>query len=99
MVRRYNRKKRSYKKRIIVPVVSTAGGLAIFGAMGGPAAVSAAMNGNIAGALDAVTSSLTSPAGKQALVKAAAGTLVVKLLLKNMPRSIGRLGPVSFTTG
>jgi len=98
MVRRRNTK-RSYKKRILIPVVSTAGGLAIFGAMGGPAAVTAAMGGNIAGALDAVTTSLTSPAGKQALIKAAAGTLVVKLLLKNMPRSIGRLGPVSFTTG
>ena len=98
MVRR-RRTKRSYKKRIMVPVVSTAGGLAIFGAMGGPAAVQAAMSGNIAGALDAVTGALTSPAGKQALVKAAAGTLVVKLLLKNMPRSIGRLGPISFTTG
>ena len=80
MVRR-RKAKRSYKKRIIVPVVSTAGGLAIFG-----------------GALDAVTTSLTSPAGKQALVKAAAGTLAVKLLLKNMPRAIGRLGPISFTT-
>jgi len=98
MVRRRNTK-RSYKKRIIIPVVSTAGGLAIFGAMGGPAAVQAAMGGNIAGALDAVTGALTSQSGKQALVKAAAGTLVVKLLLKNMPRSIGRLGPVSFTTG
>ena len=97
MVRR-RRTKRSYKKRIIVPVVSTAGGLAIFGAMGGPAAVQAAMGGNIAGALDAVTGAITSPAGKQALVKAAAGTLAVKLLLKNMPRSIGRLGPLSFTT-
>jgi hypothetical protein len=97
MVRR-RRTKRSYKKRIIVPVVSTAGGLAIFGAMGGPAAVQAAMGGNIAGALDAVTGAMTSPAGKQALVKAAAGTLAVKLLLKNMPRSIGRLGPLSFTT-
>jgi len=98
MVRRRNAK-RSYKKRIIIPVVSTAGGLAIFGAMGGPAAVQLAMGGNIAGALDAVTGALTSQTGKQALVKAAAGTLVVKLLLKNMPRSIGRLGPVSFTTG
>jgi hypothetical protein len=97
MVRR-RRTKRSYKKRIIVPVVSTAGGLAIFGAMGGPAAVQAAMGGNIAGALDAVTGAMTSQAGKQALVKAAAGTLAVKLLLKNMPRSIGRLGPLSFTT-
>jgi hypothetical protein len=97
MVRR-RRTKRTYKKRIIVPVVSTAGGLAIFGAMGGPAAVQAAMGGNIAGALDAVTGAMTSPAGKQALVKAAAGTLAVKLLLKNMPRSIGRLGPLSFTT-
>ena len=97
MVRR-RRTKRSYKKRIIVPVVSTAGGLAIFGAMGGPAAVQAAMGGNIAGALDAVTGAMTSPAGKQALVKAAAGTLAVKLLLKNMPRSIGGLGPLSFTT-
>ena len=97
MVRR-RRTKRSYKKRIIVPVVSTAGGLAIFGAMGGPAAVQAAMGGNIAGALDAVTGAMTSPAGKQALVKAAAGTLAVKLLLKNMPRSNGRLGPLSFTT-
>ena len=97
MVRR-RRTKRSYKKRIIVPVVSTAGGLAIFGAMGSPAAVQAAMGGNIAGALDAVTGAMTSPAGKQALVKAAAGTLAVKLLLKNMPRSIGRLGPLSFTT-
>ena len=95
---RRRRTKRSYKKRIIVPVVSTAGGLAIFGAMGGPAAVQAAMGGNIAGALDAVTGAMTSPAGKQALVKAAAGTLAVKLLLKNMPRSIGRLGPLSFTT-
>jgi len=91
--------KRSYKKRIIVPIVSTAGGLAIFGAMGGPAAVSSAMTGNIGGALDAVTGAMTSPAGKQALVKAAAGTLVVKLLLKNMPRALGRLGPISFTTG
>jgi hypothetical protein len=97
MVRR-RKTKRTYKKRIIVPVVSTAGGLAIFGAMGGPAAVQAAMGGNIAGALDAVTGAMTSPAGKQALVKAAAGTLAVKLLLKNMPRSIGRLGPLSFTT-
>ena len=97
MVRR-RRTKRSYKKRIIIPVVSTAGGLAIFGAMGGPAAVNAALQGNIGGALDAVTTSLTSPAGKQALVKAAAGTLAVKLLLKNMPRAIGRLGPISFTT-
>jgi hypothetical protein len=97
MVRR-RRTKRSYKKRIIVPVVSTAGGLAIFGAMGGPKAVQEAMGGNIAGALDAVTGAMTSPAGKQALVKAAAGTLAVKLLLKNMPRSIGRLGPLSFTT-
>jgi len=66
--------------------------------MGGPKAVEAAMGGNIAGALDAVTGAMTSPAGKQALVKAAAGTLAVKLLLKNMPRSIGRLGPLSFTT-
>jgi len=98
MVRRRNAK-RSYKKRIIIPVLSTAGGLAIFGAMGGPAAITAAMGGNIAGALDAVTTSLTSPAGKQAVIKAAAGTLVLKLLLKNMPRSIGRLGPISFTTG
>ena len=98
MVRR-RRTKRSYKKRIIIPVVSTAGGLAIFGAMGGPAAVQAAMGGNIAGALDAVTGALTSQSGKQALVKAAAGSLVVKHLLMNMPRSIGRLGPVSFTTG
>jgi len=98
MVRRRNTK-RSYKKRIIIPVLSTAGGLAIFGAMGGPAAITAAMGGNIGGALDAVTTSLTSPAGKQAVIKAAAGTLVLKLLLKNMPRSIGRLGPISFTTG
>jgi len=98
MVRR-RKTRRSYKKRILIPVVSTAGGLAIFGAMGGPKAVQAAMAGNIAGALDAVTGALTSQSGKQALVKAAAGTLVVKLLLKNMPRSIGRLGPISFTTG
>jgi heterodisulfide reductase subunit A-like polyferredoxin len=97
MVRR-RRTKRSYKKRIIIPVVSTMGGLALFGAMGGPKAVQAAMGGNIAGALDAVTGAMTSQAGKQALVKAAAGTLAAKLLLKNMPRSIGRLGPLSFTT-
>jgi uncharacterized membrane protein len=97
MVRR-RKTKRSYKKRIIIPVVSTMGGLAIFGAMGGPAAVQAAMGGNIAGALDAVTGAMTSQSGKQALVKAAAGTLAAKLLLKNMPRAIGRLGPISFTT-
>ena len=101
MARRYSRRKRSNgssKKRIMIPVVSTAGGLAILTAMKGPEAIQKALGGNVVGAINDVAGALTSQAGKQALVKAAAGTLAAKLVLKNMPRSIGRVGPLMFTT-
>tara|TARA_Y100000296_G_scaffold5715_1_gene7067 strand:- start:6 stop:308 length:303 start_codon:yes stop_codon:yes gene_type:complete len=99
MARRYNRKtRRSYKKRIQVPIVSTAGGLAVASAMGLPQALTDAMNGNVAGALTTVANAVGSQSGKQALIKATAGTVIAKLLLKSMPRSVGRLGPIQFTT-
>jgi hypothetical protein len=99
MARRYNRKtRRTYKKRIQVPIVSTAGGLAVASAMGLTKALPEAMAGNVAGALNTVATAVGSQSGKQALIKATAGTVIAKLLLKSMPRSVGRLGPIQFTT-
>jgi hypothetical protein len=55
------RKKRSYsrKKRINVPLVSTAAGLAIFTALNGSTAVNDALKGNIGTALNTVATAMT----------------------------------------
>lgn len=94
------RKKRSYsrKKRINVPLVSTAAGLAIFTALNGSTAVNDALKGNIGTALNTVATAMTGT-GKAQLTAAVGGALITKMLVKNMPRNVGRLGPVQFTTG
>jgi len=42
---------------------------------------------------------MQTPANKAALSAAVGGAVVAKMLLKNMPRNVGKLGPVVFTTG
>lgn len=95
------RRKKSYsrKKMINIPLVSTASGLAIFTAMNGGKAVGEAMQGQIGTALNTVANSLTSPESKAKIAGTVGGTVLAKLLLKSLPRNVGKLGPVVFTTG
>ncbi len=92
-------KRYSRKKSINVPLLSTASGLAIFTAMNGGKAISEAMQGQIGTALNTVAGSLTSPESKAKIAGTVGGTVLAKLLLKSLPRNVGKLGPVVFTTG
>ena len=95
------RKKRTSRRRktINIPLVSTASGLAIFTALNGQGAINAALKGQIGPAIQTVASAMGNPANKAALSAAVGGAVVAKMLLKNMPRNVGKLGPVVFTTG
>jgi len=93
------RRKRTYrrKKTINVPLVSTASGLAIFSALGGQDALDSALKGNIGGSVQVIADKMSNPASKAALSAAVGGAIVAKML-KNMPRNVGKLGPIQFTT-
>ena len=98
----YRRKKRTNsrrKKTINIPLVSTAAGLAIFTALDGQGAIDNALKGQIGPAITSVATAMQTPANKAALSAAVGGAVVAKMLLKNMPRNVGKLGPVVFTTG
>ena len=87
------------KKTINVPLVSTSAGLAIFTALDGSKALTEALGGQIGTALNTVAGCMNSPQGKAGLTAAVGGAVITKLLLKSLPRNVGKLGPVVFTTG
>jgi len=92
-------KRSTRKKSINIPLLSTSAGLAIFTAMNGSKAITEAMGGQIGTAVNTVASSLTSPESKAKIAGTVGGTVLAKLLLKSLPRNVGKLGPVVFTTG
>jgi len=98
MVRRRKTTSRR-KKTLNIPLVSTASGLAIFTALDGSKALTEALGGQIGTALNTVAGSMSSPTGKAQLTAAVGGAVITKLLLKSLPRNVGKLGPVVFTTG
>jgi len=99
MVARRKRATTRRKKSINIPLVSTASGLAIFTALNGSQALTEALGGQIGTAVNTVAASMQSSTGKAQLTAAVGGAVITKLLLKSLPRNVGKLGPVNFTTG
>ena len=87
------------KKTINIPLVSTSAGLAIFTALNGGKAVSEALKGQIGPAINTVAGAMTSADSKAKFAGTVGGAVIAKMLLKSLPRNVGKLGPVVFTTG
>lgn len=98
--RRYGRKTGGSrrKKMINVPLLSTASGLAIFTALNGAQAVNSALEGKVGTAVNTVASAMQGD-GKAKLAAAVGSALIAKMLVSKLPRNVGKLGPVQFTTG
>ena len=98
--RRYGRKRiHSRKKKIFVPLISTGAGLGLFSSLGGPAALNSLMGGNVSQAINDITSAAQSAEAKAKVIGTIGSAVIAKMLLKNMPRNVGKLGPLIFTSG
>ena len=83
----------------MIPVVSTAGGLAILTAMKGPEAIQKALGGNVVGAINDVAGALNLTVRKASTSQGPQREhSLAKLVLKICPDQLEEWAPLMFTT-